>query len=253
MVTHKWDTSPLDTCLQFTPARAELFRRVQSRRCAARGPMLLCLLHVRSGRMSVETERGIGLEREGIRAARVFWNLSTPALYEEAISRREGVISADGPLVCRTGEHTGRSPNDKFIVREPSSDEHIAWGGPNRPMGEAEFDALQHDLFASLEGARRFRAGVFRRRGPALQPAGPCDQRVRVARPVRAESVHPPRSVRPGPAAADDRRFAKLQGRSRASRHQLGSRRRAELTRSASCSLPGPAMPARSRSRSSAR
>jgi len=100
--------------------------------------------------MSVETERGIGLEREGIRAARVFWNLSTPALYEEAISRREGVISADGPLVCRTGEHTGRSPNDKFIVREPSSDEHIAWGGPNRPMGEAEFDALQRDLFASL-------------------------------------------------------------------------------------------------------
>jgi phosphoenolpyruvate carboxykinase (ATP) len=74
--------------------------------------------------MSTEVERGRGLEREGIQTDRVKWNLSTPALYEEAIRRKEGVLAAEGPLVCRTGQHTGRSPNDKFVVREPSSE---AW------------------------------------------------------------------------------------------------------------------------------
>ena len=46
-------------------------------------------------------------------------NLSTPELYEYAARRREGIISAHGSLVVRTGEHTGRSPKDKFVVREP--------------------------------------------------------------------------------------------------------------------------------------
>ena len=72
--------------------------------------------------MSTEVERGRGLDAEGIRADRVRWNLATAALYEEAIRRKEGVIAATGPLVCRTGLHTGRSPNDKFVVREPSSE-----------------------------------------------------------------------------------------------------------------------------------
>ena len=76
----------------------------------------------------------------------------TAALYEEAVRRREGLIAADGPLVCRTGQHTGRSPNDKFIVREPSSEQHIAWGGPNRPMRPAQFDAL-HARHARLAQA----------------------------------------------------------------------------------------------------
>src|SRR6266480_254445 len=72
--------------------------------------------------MSTVERRGHLLDREGIRTDRVKWNLSTAALYEEAIRKQEGVIAAEGPLVCRTGSHTGRSPNDKFIVREPSSD-----------------------------------------------------------------------------------------------------------------------------------
>ena len=102
--------------------------------------------------MSLGTERSRSLEREGIQDARVRWNLSQAALYEEAVRRHEGLISADGPLVCRTGPHTGRSPGDKFIAREPSSEAHIAWGGPNRPIEAAQFDALQRDLLASLHG-----------------------------------------------------------------------------------------------------
>jgi len=77
--------------------------------------------------MSTEVDRGRGLDREGIQTDRVRWNLSTAVLYEEIVRRREGMIAAEGPIVCRTGQHTGRSPNDKFVVREPSSEAEIAW------------------------------------------------------------------------------------------------------------------------------
>ena len=111
--------------------------------------------------MSTEVERGRGLDAEGIRADRVRWNLATAALYEEAIRRQEGVIAATGPLVCRTGLHTGRSPNDKFVVREPSSEANVAWGTVNRPMDAARFDALHRDLLSSLEGREVFVQDVF--------------------------------------------------------------------------------------------
>src|SRR4051812_9821680 len=106
--------------------------------------------------MSTEVERGRGLEHEGIRTDRVKWNLSAAALYEEAISRQEGVLAADGPLVCRTGLHTGRSPNDKFVVREPSSEANVSWGKVNRPMTAAQFDALHQDLVGSLAGKQLY-------------------------------------------------------------------------------------------------
>ena len=92
--------------------------------------------------MSTEVERSRGLDREGVRTTRVHWNLPAPALYEEAVRRREGLIAADGPLVCRTGQHTGRSPNDKFIVRDASSANEIAWGKVNRAMTEEHFELL---------------------------------------------------------------------------------------------------------------
>src|SRR6185436_7923191 len=80
----------------------------------------------------------------------VKWNLSVAALYEEALRNEEGVLAADGPLACLTGQHTGRSPNDKFTVREASSDAHIWWGKVNRPLDEARFDALHHDFMTAL-------------------------------------------------------------------------------------------------------
>src|SRR5579864_776546 len=64
-----------------------------------------------------------GLEREGIdNPERVYWNLTTPALYEEAVRRREGLIAQQGPIVFHTGRHTGRSPKDKFVVQNPESE-----------------------------------------------------------------------------------------------------------------------------------
>src|SRR5437762_12619303 len=111
--------------------------------------------------MTARVERGRSLEQEGLQGVRVRWNLSPPALYEEAVRRQEGLIAADGPLVCRTGQHTGRSPNDKFIVREPSSEKEVAWGGPNRPISQEQFDTLHRDLLATLKSKELFVQDCF--------------------------------------------------------------------------------------------
>jgi phosphoenolpyruvate carboxykinase (ATP) len=111
--------------------------------------------------MSTGVERARGLERDGIATERARWNLSPAALYEEAVRRGEAQIAAEGPLACRTGQHTGRSPNDKFVVREPSSEADIEWGKVNRPMDPAQFDLVHRDLLATLEGKDLFVLDCF--------------------------------------------------------------------------------------------
>jgi len=84
-----------------------------------------------------------GLDRHGIEGAgTVYWNLPAPRLYEEAVRRGEAEIVRFGPLAAETGQHTGRSPNDKFIVREPSSEGDVWWGKVNRPIGQESWERL---------------------------------------------------------------------------------------------------------------
>lgn len=95
----------------------------------------------------------VGLDYLGIKNINnVYWNLTTPALYEQIIRRREGVIGHLGPVIVRTGSFTGRSPNDKFIVKEPTTDGQIHWGKVNRPFAEEDFDRLFHRVLAYLQG-----------------------------------------------------------------------------------------------------
>lgn len=105
--------------------------------------------------MTIETgpvRSQVGLDVHGItNTSQIFWNLSTPALYEQAIRRHEGVMAHLGPLVVRTGQHTGRSPNDKFTVREPSSADHIWWGKVNRPFEPDRFEALHQRLVSYFQ------------------------------------------------------------------------------------------------------
>lgn len=82
----------------------------------------------------------------------VHHNLTTPALYEQAVRRQEGNIAHLGPLVVRTGNYTGRSPDDKFIVQEPSSEAHIWWGPENRAFEPEKFDRVYARLTAYLQG-----------------------------------------------------------------------------------------------------
>jgi len=77
-------------------------------------------------------------------------DLSTARLYEEAIRRGEAVIAADGPLVVRTGKHTGRSPSDKFLVDEQGSHDDVWWGGFNRPISEQRYERLRARMVAHM-------------------------------------------------------------------------------------------------------
>jgi len=77
-------------------------------------------------------------------------NLSVAELYEHAIRAGEGIVAAEGPLVVRTGKHTGRSPEDKFIVDEPSSRDKVWWGPVNHPLSEANYERLRARLVEYL-------------------------------------------------------------------------------------------------------
>jgi phosphoenolpyruvate carboxykinase (ATP) len=79
-------------------------------------------------------------------------NLSIAELYEDAIRAGEGLLAAAGPLVVRTGKYTGRSPEDKFIVDEPSTHDKIWWGPVNRPIAEADYDRLRARLVEYVDG-----------------------------------------------------------------------------------------------------
>jgi phosphoenolpyruvate carboxykinase (ATP) len=87
---------------------------------------------------------------------RVFWNLSTEALYEEIVFRNEAKITHLGPVVANTGKHTARSAGDKFIVRESLTEEHVWWGQYNRPIATDKFDELFNRLQGFLQGRDLF-------------------------------------------------------------------------------------------------
>src|SRR5262252_8027631 len=115
--------------------------------------------------MSTSTAHAVepqSLECHGIQNVNtVHWNPSTPSLYEEALRRHEGRLGHLGPLVVRTGQHTGRSPRDKFVVREPSSETQVWWGDMNRAMAPEQFERLHNRLLAYLQDRDLFVQDCF--------------------------------------------------------------------------------------------
>lgn len=98
-----------------------------------------------------------GLEIHGIRnAGTVHWNLPAAQLYEHAIRRDEAAMASEGPLVAVTGSHTGRSPNDKFVVREETSEENIWWGDVNREFRRETFDTILRRARAYMQNRDLF-------------------------------------------------------------------------------------------------
>lgn len=69
-------------------------------------------------------------------------NLAPSKLIEESLQREEGVLTNTGALLVTTGKRTGRSPADRFVVKEPSTADNIDWGSVNRPFDSDKFDAL---------------------------------------------------------------------------------------------------------------
>jgi phosphoenolpyruvate carboxykinase (ATP) len=102
---------------------------------------------------TIGTEGRVELGDHGIDAgARVYLQPSTSLLYTHALLRGEGRLAEGGPLVVDTGRHTGRSPNDKFVVREPVSEGRIWWGKVNQGIDEEHFERLREKVTSFLEG-----------------------------------------------------------------------------------------------------
>jgi len=102
------------------------------------------------------------LSNNGISNLRLaYWNLPVASLYEESVFRGEGAIVAGGPFVVNTGKHTARSANDKFVVREVSSEGNIWWGVYNRPFETTKFEVLYDRILGFLQGRDVFVQDVY--------------------------------------------------------------------------------------------
>jgi phosphoenolpyruvate carboxykinase (ATP) len=96
----------------------------------------------------------VDLSEHGIDAdGRIYRNPTTALLYEHALARGDGRLAESGPLAVDTGKHTGRSPKDKFVVREPSSEDRIWWGDVNQELSEEHFDGLREKVTGRLAEA----------------------------------------------------------------------------------------------------
>lgn len=99
----------------------------------------------------------------------IFWNSPTSMLYEQAVRRQEAIIGDMGALVASTIPHTGRSPNDKFIVREASSQDRIWWGQVNQAISEEHFQAIHQRAVQYLRSRDLFVQDVQAGADPRFQ------------------------------------------------------------------------------------
>jgi phosphoenolpyruvate carboxykinase (ATP) len=91
---------------------------------------------------------------------RVYWNMEAPALYEESLQRREARIVKGGALLAETGIHTGRSPKDKFVVRDATTESTVWWDN-NGAMTPAQFDVLMADMLKHAQGMELFAQDLY--------------------------------------------------------------------------------------------
>ncbi len=110
-----------------------------------------------------------GLESHGFNNLKaVYWNLAPSSLYREAIRRGEGQLSKDGALVVLTGQHTGRSAKDKFVVRDAETENNVWWDN-NKAMSPASAAALFADMMKYAEGKELFVKDVFAGADPSFR------------------------------------------------------------------------------------
>jgi phosphoenolpyruvate carboxykinase (ATP) len=98
---------------------------------------------------------------------RVYWNPTTSLLYTHALVREGARLAEGGSLVVDTGKHTGRAPKDKFLVREPESEDRIWWGDVNQEISEESFEGLRDRLATHLERRDLYVVNAFAGADPA--------------------------------------------------------------------------------------
>jgi phosphoenolpyruvate carboxykinase (ATP) len=113
-----------------------------------------------------------GLDNHGIRKpGTVFWNLYPAELVEHAVRRGEGILVEGGPFNAVTAPHTGRSPNDRFVVREPGSEADVWWGKVNVAIESEKYDLLREEVLGHLEGQDLYVRDMFGGADPAYRLA----------------------------------------------------------------------------------
>ncbi|MFT6963119.1 MAG: phosphoenolpyruvate carboxykinase (ATP), partial [Flammeovirgaceae bacterium] len=90
------------------------------------------------------------------KAKEVKWNLTPAELIEEALFNKEGSLTDTGALMCDTGTFTGRSPKDRFIVKDETTEGDVWWGDINIPFDPAKFDSLMEKMVKNLEGKKLY-------------------------------------------------------------------------------------------------
>ena len=110
--------------------------------------------------MSNSDTRDGGLKALGVNAGRVNLNWNEARLYEEAVRRGEGEVAEGGPLVVKTGAHTGRSAKDKFTVRDAETENQV-WWDTNASITPEQFDTLWQDFKAHMDGKEVFVQQLF--------------------------------------------------------------------------------------------
>ena len=116
----------------------------------------------------IELRGPVGLDAHGLApSGTVHWNPTTSLLYSHALLRGEAWLAEGGPLVVDTGEHTGRSPLDKFVVQEPGCENRIAWGSVNQPLDEDRFEGLRGKVVGFLEEQDLYVVDAFAGADPA--------------------------------------------------------------------------------------
>ncbi|MFL5193203.1 MAG: phosphoenolpyruvate carboxykinase [Microvirga sp.] len=110
-----------------------------------------------------------GSEASGLRnLKRVYWNLEAPALYEQSLIRGETKLVQGGALLADTGVHTGRSPKDKFVVRDETTESTVWWDN-NGSITPGHFDTLLQDFLAHAEGKELFAQDLHGGADPAYR------------------------------------------------------------------------------------
>ena len=169
-----------------TPNRRHIewanFRIADMRAVHCGAPSRGTLTMIETGAHNVD----FGADRFGFRdLAGINWNLGAPQLYEHALQRNEARVAAHGPLVADTGAHTGRSPKDKFVVRDANTEAKVWWDN-NNAMTVEHFDALLADFLAHAKGKTFVRSGSLRRRRSSV-----AHTRARLHRICVAFALHP--------------------------------------------------------------
>ncbi len=100
-----------------------------------------------------EVESSYGLDHHGIRnTGPVHWNLRTTVLYEHIVRRCEGNVAHLGPIIVRSGQHTGRAAKDKYVVKDEKTAKELWWNPSGKPMAPETYDRLRTRMMAYLQG-----------------------------------------------------------------------------------------------------